>query len=233
MQPEKDPDAGWVAELAGVAEPAARSALGEAARERQLFAHLKREHEREGRESYIEIDAPLELYALVRLLRPDHVVEVGVSSGVSSAYVLSALARNGQGTLHSVDLPAFPRPRAGGLRRSRRSWTLPPGRSSGWAVARRLWRRWDLRLGDKTDVLPILTEQLPAIDLLVYDVPHDDRLVGVEFQRVAALMPPEGVAIVDHGPGGGVCGALSAWARRCGGTPVGRRGLGLYGLRIP
>lgn len=233
MQPETDPDARWVSTLAGVGETAARGALEEAARERRLFAHLRREHAREGRESYIEIDAPLELFALVRLLRPRHVVEVGVSSGVSSAYLLRALERNGEGTLHSVDLPSFPRRAAVARGPSRWSWTLPPGRGPGWAVPRSLRARWDLRLGDKADVLPILASQVPRIDLFVYDVPHDDGRSRAEFRGLDPIVPAGGVAIVDHGHGGGLCSALAGWAASWGARPVRRSGLGLYGARRP
>lgn len=45
------------------------------------------------------------LYGLVRALRPNTVVETGVATGVTSAYVLAALADNGVGRLHSIDLP--------------------------------------------------------------------------------------------------------------------------------
>lgn len=97
MQEETDPDGEWVAALAGVGRTAAEGSLHEAAGERALFRHIAREHQSEGRPSYIEIDAPFELYAITRRLRPRHVVEVGVSSGVSSAYVLEALRRNKRG----------------------------------------------------------------------------------------------------------------------------------------
>ena len=162
MQPETDPDAAWVQRLSGGTPAAVSRAIEEAEGERRLFQHLAREHASEGRDSYIEIDAPLELHALVRLLRPAHVVEVGVSSGVSSAYLLNALERNGLGTLHSVDLPRRPRPSSDPRARARASWSIPPGRSSGWAVPFPLRKRWDLRLGDKTAVLPLLASELPG-----------------------------------------------------------------------
>lgn len=230
MQPEADPDVGWVSALAGVSPAAAQRAVAEAQAQRPLFEHLARAHAAEGRRSYIEIDAPLELYAIARLRRPTHVVEVGVSSGVSSAYLLAALAKNRRGTLHSVDLPSFPRrPRLG--RPSGSSWTLPPGRSSGWAVPRAVRGRWDLRLGDKRDVLPLLADELPRIDLFVYDVPHEDAGTWREFQRLNSQMPNGAVAIADHGPHGGRCVALARWARRRGAPTVRRTGLGLYGFR--
>lgn len=233
MRRESDPDPAWVAGLAGCSLAAARSAVAEAAAEDRLFRALAREHAREGRASYIEIDAPLELQAIVRLRAPRHVVEVGVSSGVSSAYLLNGLARNGVGTLHSVDLPSRPRTPHRGSGGPRASWSLPPGRSSGWAVPFELRRRWDLRLGDKSDVLPLLGEELPAIDLLLYDVPHEECDIRDELGRLRARLGPGSVVVVDHGPGGGACAALAGWARSVGTTARGRRGLGLYGARRP
>jgi Methyltransferase domain len=231
MQREEHPDVGWVAALAGVTERRARGALEEAQAERRLFARIQRAHRAGGRPSYIEIDAPLELYAITRLRRPRHVVEVGVSSGVSSAYLLQALARNAHGTLHSVDLPQF----AGRGGRPRRpdtaSWVIPDGQSSGWAVPMSLRGRWDLRLGDKRAVVPLLADDLPRVDLFVYDVPHSDRDAAQEFRALDRRLSPKGVAIADHGPGGGRCTALQGWAVRRGSTAIRCGELGLYGFR--
>lgn len=46
------------------------------------------------------------LYALVRALRPQHAIEIGVCEGVSSLHLLAALDANGQGTLDGYDLDA-------------------------------------------------------------------------------------------------------------------------------
>lgn len=231
MQPEEAPDVAWVETLAGGPTAAAAEALEEAESQTRLFRHIAREHALEGRPFYGEIDAPLELHALVRILRPTHVVEVGVSSGVSSAYLLNALDLNDHGTLHSADLPrpARPKPKTN---RSTGSWTLPTGRSPGWAVPQRLRARWDLRIGDKARILPLFAEELPSIDLFVYDVPHEDRASRREFRALDPRLPAGAVVIVDHGPGGGLCSALRGWARERGSTPRGRVGTGLYGMRI-
>ncbi|MCI4336142.1 MAG: class I SAM-dependent methyltransferase [Thermoplasmata archaeon] len=231
MRHELDPDAGWVAGLSNCPNRRASELLRQASAERILYQHLAREHAREGRASYVEIDAPLELYALARRLRPRHVVEVGVSSGVSSAYLLAALDRNGSGTLHSIDLPSFPRAGARRTASAHGSWTLPPGRTSGWAVPFELRKRWDLRLGDKQAVLPLLAEELPAIELFVYDVPHEDKATFREFLCLDPRMAAGAVAIADHGPNGGLCEALARWARKRAATPLRRTGLGLFGFR--
>ena len=228
MKEEMDPDPAWVARLTNRTPSAARSAVEEARSDRRLFSHLSRAHDRFGRSSYVEIDAPLELHAIVRLMRPEHVVEVGVSSGVSSAYLLAALERNGRGTLHSVDRPS--RSRGTGSGRGA-SWSIPTGESSGWAVPARLRRGWDLRLGDKAEVVPRMAAELPRIDLLIYDVPHEEADLRREFATLDPRMSRGSVAIVDHGPGGGLCVALRRWADRRGSTASRREGIGLFGMR--
>lgn len=233
MIEEVDPDPSWVAELSGARTDAVETAISEAAREHRLFTDIAREQAKVGRGSYGEIDAPLELQALVRLLRPKQVVEVGVSSGVSSAYLLNGLEKNGSGTLHSVDRPSFPRSRKKPAGSVYGSWTLPAGRSPGWAVPFRLRLRWDLRLGDKAEALPLLRKELPPVQLFLYDVPHEERDAEREFATLDPLLSDGGVVIVDHGPGGGLCEALAGWAKKCGGRPVHRSGSGLYGMRHP
>jgi hypothetical protein len=230
MEPEESPDPRWVSELTGCSLERAVRRLEEASGERALFAHLSREHRKEGRRSYIEIDAPLELHAIVRELRPARVVEVGVSSGVSTAYLLRALARNRKGTLHSVDLPSHPRPSKARRAPSQFSWTLPPGRRPGWAVPRALKDRWVLHEGDKRELLPELARELPRIDLFVYDVPHECSEAYREFRAIDTRLPEGGVAIADHGPGGSLCPALARWAKGSGTRATRRSGLGLFGF---
>ncbi len=236
MIEEVDPDAGWVARLSGASESAVARALAEAHRETRLFRHLAERHRTGGRKFYVEIEAPLELYALTRLLQPRHVVEVGVSSGVSSAYFLQALARNDRGTLHSVDLPRTvqPKKRASLAKTvSAGSWALPPGESSGWAVPFALRKRWDLRLGDKAEVLPLLGEELDEVGLFLYDVPHSDPAAFFEFRSLDPRMRSGAVALVDHGGTTSQCPSLARWARSRGSTGSGRSGLGLFAFRFP
>lgn len=230
MQEELDPDVSWVARLANVGLTRAAAAVEAAVGETALFRHIRTEHIREGRASYVEIDAPLELYALARLLRPRHILEVGVSSGVSSAYLLQALARNRRGTLHSIDRPAVARRTRSGEISRHPSWSLPDGRSSGWATPSRLRDGWDLRLGDKRELIPAYAREALPSTLFVYDVPHDDDDAAREFALLDRSFPSGSVLIADHGPGGGLCPSLSGWATRRAGQPIGRAGLGLYGF---
>src|SRR5436305_8097960 len=44
-------------------------------------------------------------YAVTRALRPNIAIETGVCYGITSAHLLCALQQNGEGSLHSIDLP--------------------------------------------------------------------------------------------------------------------------------
>jgi len=56
---------------------------------------------------YIDVGLAPYLYVAVRALKPSIVVETGVGSGMSSSFILRALAMNGFGTLYSIDLPSY------------------------------------------------------------------------------------------------------------------------------
>jgi hypothetical protein len=84
-----------------------RKFLDEPAHAREFMQHLS------GSEGKLHT-APFEsadLYAnkvmiqcAIRAMRPDVVVETGIANGVSSAYVLLALKKNGNGVLHSIEI---------------------------------------------------------------------------------------------------------------------------------
>ncbi len=108
------------------------------------------------------------IYAIVRATKPRYVVETGVASGVSSAFILEALDRNGQGNLFSIDLPS--------------DSLLPPGKSTGWIVPNQLRGRWHLLVGDsRTQLLPMLQE-LEWIDMFIHDSDHSYSTMYYEFQ---------------------------------------------------
>src|SRR5205814_339787 len=86
--------------------------------------------------------------------QPSRAVEVGVARGVSTRFLLEALAANGNGKLWSVDLPPL---------------------LEGWrsqvavAVPSRLRGSWEYVRGPSSRVLPRLLEQLGEIDFFLHD----------------------------------------------------------------
>lgn len=103
------------------------------------------------------------LYFLVRHLRPQVVVETGVAAGWSSEAILSALAANGQGTLHSSDFPIMR--------------LAHPETYIGILVRPEHRTRWELHTDGDARNLPRILARLrdSSIDLVHYDSDKTER----------------------------------------------------------
>jgi hypothetical protein len=152
------------------------------------------------------------LYGLVRALRPGVVIETGVATGVTSAYVLAALADNGAGELHSIDLPSADLVRSGIV---------------GSAIPEPLRDRWTYHWGASRRLLPrVLGETAGARRVFVHDSEHtyvnmrreldcawraladgdwllaDDVLLNSAFTDVAAAVGAEPRFVAQRREGG-------------------------------
>lgn len=116
------------------------------------------------------------LYVLVRAARPRVVVETGVLYGGSSAHILAALAANGRGELHSVDLGCAP--------------DEPP---HDFLVPPDLRARWNYIMGHARQELPRLLDRLGTIDLFHHDSLHTFEHMTWEFETAARHLSPDGV----------------------------------------
>lgn len=102
------------------------------------------------------------LYALIRALQPAQVVEIGVDSGGTSTHILTALYRNGDGQLYSVDIKS----------------------DVGDNIPAELRPRWTLRIGDA------LTAELPdQVDFVFEDGDHTLTFTHAILTRLKALNP--------------------------------------------
>ena len=120
----------------------------------------------------------LSLYILVRLLKPDRIIETGVASGSSSAYLLCALRDNKKGKLYSIDLPPD---------------NLPTGKCAGWIVPDHLRDYWSLHIGDSKELLKPLLEEIGEIDCFVHDSLHTYEHMIWEFRTVWEYIRPNGL----------------------------------------
>jgi predicted O-methyltransferase YrrM len=149
-----------------------------------------------GRDGYEE---GVRLYALLRRLAPRVAVETGVCNGVSTAFLLLALRRNGGGELHSIDLPEV----AGEAYEPGTFWdgkggaVIPPGRDPGWMVPDDLRTDWELLLGRSQELLPPLLERLGAIDFFLHDSEHTYDCMSFEFEHAYGALRPGGVLAAD------------------------------------
>ena len=223
---KRTPDVRWVARLAHTSLQNAKAYISEAANDYELANHLDEELSRGGRASYVQISSPFELYALTRVLKPKHVVEIGVSAGVSSAYFLRALERNENGKLHSIDLPEQETERQISSNRQI-SWALPPGKSSGWAVPNYLRSRWNLLIGSSGKVLPHLINDLDCIGIFLYDIPYTMKSAIADFEISDTKLEKGSVVLADN-----ALGPIRWWARRRNERVYRRKGFGLRGFAI-
>lgn len=221
--------AGWVARLLGVDPERIDPFLEEVDRLEPWIRTIRNLHREGGRQSYAQFRAPFELYALVRYLRPRHIVETGVSSGVSSAHFLLGIRRNRGGRLHSIDRPIEQRSARLGPHDS--PVAVPPGRSSGWAVPPELRRDWDLRVGLSERLLPELVAEIPSIDLFLHDSHHTPKHLTFELETIRPKLRPGSVVLADNTVWTGA--AFPRFARSLGARVVRRGRSDLVGLRVP
>jgi predicted O-methyltransferase YrrM len=227
--PRAGPDVRWVARLTGASPTTALRTIRELGRHAGRLRALHAAHRSGGRSSYAQIRAPLELYAIARLLRPRHIVEVGVSSGVSSTAFLLALKDNRSGVLHSIDLPT--RQKGAALAPGESIVSVPPRRSSGWAVPRGLRAGWDLRVGPSQALLPPLARELPQIDLFLHDDLHTPAHLAFELRTIRPRLAPCAIVLADNTRWTGE--AFPRFARSVGAPVRRRKGSDLVGLRMP
>jgi predicted O-methyltransferase YrrM len=224
------PDSDFVSKLAGVEIQVAEREVENAREDEDFRLELERTLAKGGRSNYIQICAPFELYALTKLTRPKHIVEVGVSAGVSSAYFLRAIEVNRMGVLHSIDLPEKEKRSDSPSKRKGASWALPAGKESGWGVPEYLKKHWDLRLGSSGDVLPILIDEIDSVDLFLYDVPYEIEDAKSDFSIVDRKLHAGSIVLADN-----CLVPITWWARKRNRANkiYTRKNSGLRGFSIP
>ncbi|MDX6544171.1 MAG: hypothetical protein QOK32_1774 [Gaiellaceae bacterium] len=126
------------------------------------------------------------LYVATRTTRPRAVVETGPYNGASSAFLLRALEDNGEGRLHSFDLPE-----------ARDALGYPAGREPGWLVPDELRHRFDVTLGDTRDTLEAALARLGEIDFFFHDSLHSARHMLFEFRAAWPHLRSGGVLVSD------------------------------------
>ncbi len=122
-------------------------------------------------------------YVLVRIFKPEILVETGVAYGVTTTFILKALEANQTGVLHSIDLPP----------------SIEEGADQhvGAFVPETLKRRWELHLGASRRVLPLLLPRLQQVDFFMHDSLHTYRNMRSEYQWAQAYFGPHAVLISD------------------------------------
>jgi predicted O-methyltransferase YrrM len=122
-------------------------------------------------------------YSFTRALRPALVVETGVSIGLTSAYILAAMADNELGELHSIDIPP---PR------------MVAEKLVGSAVPPDLRDRWHYHWGSARRLLPrILSAQPGGRRIFLHDSEHSYRNMRWELVTAWGALAPGDVILCD------------------------------------
>jgi predicted O-methyltransferase YrrM len=137
------------------------------------------------------------LYVVLRVLRPEVVVETGVALGYSSAYLLQALHDNAQGHLYSIDLPTTDeqgRVNADGVRDRVH---VRSESETGAVIPADLRERWTLSLGSSNPLLVQLLDRLGTIDVFFHDSDHSYENMMWEYQAAWPHLRPGGMLLSD------------------------------------
>jgi predicted O-methyltransferase YrrM len=199
------PDDRWTDLLAAALEEASAVPGAEQVFERRRFvedyvAQLHRTHGAVYQPGWVNLEDALFLYWLVRQARPKTIVQAGVCNGLSAAFMMLALAKNGpDGTLHVIDLPQIFDP-------ADPQWTvpgevygviIPEGKNSGWLVPDAYRDRFEVWTGDAKELLPKMVDKVASIDLFYHDSDHTYDHMMFEFEAAKRKLNTGGLVVAD------------------------------------
>jgi predicted O-methyltransferase YrrM len=166
----------------------------------QHFAELGRRYNAQYMAGSVNFDDALFLYWLVRKLNPRTVVQCGVCNGLSSAFIMLALAKNGpDGRIFAIDLPPVFNPKDPEWTSAGRTYgiVIPEGKTSGWMVPEAYRKRFEVQNGDSKVLLPPLVDRLDTIDLFFHDSDHRYNHMMFEFHEAKRKLTPGGLIVAD------------------------------------
>jgi len=108
-------------------------------------------------------------------------VETGIAHGYSSTIILKAMELNDLGSLISIDA-------------SDHFEICGKTTPIGWVVPDELRKRWSIRLGLSSEVLPTITE---SIDIFYHDSSHTEENMMNEYKWARNNLKHNGILISD------------------------------------
>jgi hypothetical protein len=121
------------------------------------------------------------LYALLRKYKPDNFLETGVANGYSATVILSAMKKNGKGSLTSIDVVD-------------KFEFFGKKQQVGWIVPDNLLANWEIKIGSTSEILPKIN--LNA-DAFYHDSEHSEENMLFEFKWADAHLNSGGILISD------------------------------------
>ena len=166
----------------------------------RYMADLSRRHRACYVPGWVSLDDAIFLYWLVRRLRPRKIVQCGAGNGLSSSFMMLALAKNGpEGTLNIIDLPRIFDP-------THPDWTvegkvyetcIPEGKTSAWMVPDIYRERIEVWSGHAKDLLPKMVDEIEQIDFFYHGSDHTYRQMMFEFQEISRKLAAGGIIVAD------------------------------------
>ena len=112
------------------------------------------------------------LYFMVRLKKPETIIETGVAAGFSSLSILKAIDFNKKGKLYSSDFPYFR--------------LKEPEKYIGVLVDRSIYKNWELEIEGDSVNIPRFLNSIEKIDLFHYD---SDKSYGGKIKTFELVRP--------------------------------------------
>jgi predicted O-methyltransferase YrrM len=149
---------------------------------------------------WVNLDDALFLYWLVRQVKPRTIVQSGVCNGLSAAFMMLGLVKNGpEGRLHVIDLPPVfdARDPAWTVEGKVYGFVIPEGRTSGWLVPDAYRDRLEVWNGDTKDLLPQMVDKVDSIDFFYHDSDHTYNHMMFEFHQAKRKLNKGGLVVAD------------------------------------
>lgn len=136
------------------------------------------------------------MYCLVRVITPNNFIETGVLHGLTSKFILSAMLRNNEGKLYSIDFPSYFE--SGPANNDGYNDTLPPNKEPGWVISEKENAFWILYKGSSKNQLPVVLAKQELIDLFLHDSEHTYDTMYMEMQLAWTKLKLGGFLICDN-----------------------------------
>lgn len=144
-------------------------------------------------------------YALIRRYEPEHILLTGVFNGVLTLGILTALERNGHGTLHSIccsdrgdDKRGAFLDREGPSSAEPGSTVIPDGKQPGWIVPSSLEQNWNHMYMKSTASLASLLDELKTVDMFFHNSEYSQSRMLFEFELGWEHLTSGGMMLSHH-----------------------------------
>lgn len=178
----------WVSAVSGASVLDSRRWIAECLNDRLMHDYVLELTRRSSRSGLADLEVRVSRragwYAMIRALKPKYVVETGTDKGLGSVVIRSALMRNGQGELLTVDINP----------------------DSGYLLSGKYGEGVTAVVGDSITTLAALDRN---VDLFIHDSDHSREHEMAEYLAVAPHLSADAVVLSDNSH---VTDALPLWA---------------------